>query len=397
MKNRILLITLLLLSFSCISQTKLFYDELGDFSNGYAIVKNGSKVSFIDSLGQNIDIGDFKLKKESGSRYVKMQKNGFYVIQEDYKNEGVKNVAGEVVIEPKDNKIIVKNDLFLKLDSRDSWALKKGEKLETEVINEKGEAVFTLPGNYKFAINPISNNIMAISNLKSPVLYKLVFLDTKEETEYIYNEVVKPDDDGLIRATKFIESEGKNKWGFIDEKGKIVIDFNYTNAPGPFNNGLAVVQSTDKKFGYIDKANNVAIDVEYINAYNFENNRAVVRIYVIKSVDGKINNGYRVIDNTGKILYDLGAFKPYSVPSDYYNHSLIEGGTIMVLTSPNSLNKSILNLDTGEITKTDFTYIGKFNSGLARVRLRDENKKYIYGYINTKGELVMVQAKKSQF
>ncbi|MFB9051466.1 WG repeat-containing protein [Formosa undariae] len=390
MKNRFLLITLLLISFSSIAQTKLYYDELGEFKNGYAIVKNGTKISFIDSLGQNIDIGDTKLKKDTG-----MQKNGLYAISEDYKNEGIKSVTGDIIVQPKNNKILIKNNLFVKLDSRDSWALKNGEKLESEILNKKGEPIFKFQGDSEFTFYPISDNILAVSNQKSPKHYKLVFLDTKDETEYIYNEVVKPDDNGLIRAS--IERDGKIKWGFIDDRGKTVIDFMYTNPPGPFYNGLAVVKSTDNKFGYIDETNNVNINVEYISAYNFEDNKALVKIYTMKYIDGVINNGYRIIDNTGKILYDLADFSPYPNQSDYYNHSFMESKRIMVLQSGKSGNKSILNLDTGEITETKFYTIGKFNSGLARVYFNDGNNKLLSGYINPKGELVMVQAKKSQF
>ncbi|MHA7942987.1 WG repeat-containing protein [Formosa sp. 3Alg 14/1] len=395
MKNRFLLITILFISLSCVAQTKLYYDELGEFQNGYAIVKNGSKISFIDSLGQNIDIGDSKLQRKH-SDYSGMQKNGLYVISEDYKNEGIKSITGDIIVQPKNSKILVKKNFFLKLDSRDSWALNKGEKIESEILNAKGEPIFKFLGDSEYTFYPISNNIIAVSNLETQKRYKLVFLDTKSETEYIFNEVVNPDNDSLIRAS--IESDGKIKWGFIDDRGKTVIDFMYTKPPGPFNNNsLAVVQNTDKKFGYIDKANNIAIDVNYIAAYNFENNKALVRIYSMKYVDGVINKGYRIIDNTGKKLYDLADFSPYPNRSDYYNHSFMESKKIMVLQSERSGNKSILNLDTGEITETKYYSIGKFNSGLARVYFNDGNNKLLSGYINPEGELVMVQAQKSQF
>ena len=42
------------------------------------------------------------------------------------------------------------------------------------------------------------------------------------------------------------------KWGFIDKKGKVVIDFQFDEV-GDFSEGLARVRNKDDKWGYIDK------------------------------------------------------------------------------------------------------------------------------------------------
>jgi hypothetical protein len=78
-----------------------------------------------------------------------------------------------------------------------------------------------------------------------------------------------------------------DKWGFINEKGILVIKPQY-NLVGKFSEGLAYVKK-GKRFGYINKAGYKITRIEYIAAGNFSNGIALVR-------KGK-QNGY--IDKMG--------------------------------------------------------------------------------------------------
>ncbi len=64
-------------------------------------------------------------------------------------------------------------------------------------------------------------------------------------------------------------------WGFIDETGKVVIPFKYNAGYGTghkFSQGLAAVNLNDK-WGYIDKTGNTVIPFEYNEAWDFKNEK----------------------------------------------------------------------------------------------------------------------------
>jgi hypothetical protein len=60
--------------------------------------------------------------------------------------------------------------------------------------------------------------------------------------------------EGLAAVAKKDEF-GATKWGYIDEKGKVVIPFQFSKEPGDFSSGLAYVMpaTVDFDYGYIDK------------------------------------------------------------------------------------------------------------------------------------------------
>lgn len=72
-----------------------------------------------------------------------------------------------------------------------------------------------------------------------------------------------------------IAFKNNNKWGFVNEEGKIVIEPQYDNAKS-FSYGLAAVYSKGK-WGFIDKNNEVVIDYQFKDtdsnaAYYFNSN-----------------------------------------------------------------------------------------------------------------------------
>ncbi len=67
----------------------------------------------------------------------------------------------------------------------------------------------------------------------------------------------------------------KDKFGYADESGKIVIKPNYKVAY-PFENGKAKVQKGDK-WGYIDTAGKPVVKIEYDNIEDFKNGIALVK------------------------------------------------------------------------------------------------------------------------
>lgn len=88
--------------------------------------------------------------------------------------------------------------------------------------------------------------------------------------EPIYQHLSYSDPD-LIRAQTL-----KDKWGFIDKNGNILIDTKYDFAE-EFSEGLAAVKIGDK-WGFINTGGELVIDAKYDGADSFEDNTAAVKI-----------------------------------------------------------------------------------------------------------------------
>lgn len=119
-----------------------------------------------------------------------------------------------------------------------------------------------------------------------------------------------------------------DKYGYIDKKGKLVIKAKYDLA-SEFSEGLARV-GKNGKYGFINEKGDVIVPLMYVAASNFNYGYAVVKLE---------NNQASFIDRKGNTL---------------------NGGTI-------------------------YNDAKSFSEGLAAVR----NEFYLYGFINTKGDLVI--------
>ncbi len=390
MKYQLLLIYLLTLS--AFSQKKIYYDEIYDFNNGYAVVKKGDITTFIDTSGVELKIDDIKLDEyltpyDDFTNIYGMQKNGYYV---SYKKDelGIRNLKGEFIVEPKYSDIKVLNNYFILKDDTDL------QNVFYEVLNSKCESIYKIHERYsnkkKTPIVPLSDNVIAVSKPKSSS-YKLIFIDSKKETDYTYRDFRKQIN-GLIKLKKYTKTDGKYKWGFINENGEEIIDFIYTNPPGDFCNDLAVVKNLDKKYGYINRNNNLVIEPKFIEAYGFINDKALVRIYEKKVESGIINLGYRIIDTKGKILYNLKNLRPNNLTMKYYKKTVIDQNNLIRLKDMRA-NYFVLDLETFELKKTNYKQINRFDTGLSLIKYYSQYKP-VYGYINKKGELKLVNSKR---
>jgi hypothetical protein len=87
-----------------------------------------------------------------------------------------------------------------------------------------------------------------------------------------------------------------SKYGFINDKGEIIIGFDFFHARN-FSEGLAAV-GINGKFGFIDTKGNVVIPPKFDNVRDFHHGLAVV----------KFENKYGYIDKTGELVIDKTGF-----------------------------------------------------------------------------------------
>lgn len=101
--------------------------------------------------------------------------------------------------------------------------------------------------------------------------------------------------DGLAAVQMPEGSDNPKKWGFIDKTGKMVIPAKFSNEPGDFSEGLAVVEKTNGLKVYINK-NGEVVSEQYTNAQPFVNGTAFIEVY-----DG-YSSSYYALDHSFNVV-----------------------------------------------------------------------------------------------
>jgi hypothetical protein len=127
-----------------------------------------------------------------------------------------------------------------------------------------------------------------------------------------------------------IKEIGGNKWGYMNEKGKIILSPIYEHA-GDFQDNVAIVRLMDHS-GVIDSNGYFIVKPKYDTINPFSEGRATVIT----------NQGFKVIDESGK-----------------------------------------------ETTSRTYSFIGDYKEGRALIADRDGSGQYLYGYLNRRGKEVL--------
>lgn len=189
---------------------------------------------------------------------------------------------------------------------------------------------------------------------------------------------------------KSVEHNGK--YGFVNDKGKIVIDTQFDDIKD-FHEGLAAVFLYGK-WGFINKKGKFVVQPQFSKVGNFNEGRA----YVIHETEEEKENYIQVYDYVGYInkhgkfvipIYDGG---PY-----FYNYSsglvAIQNGDATYCSYKDKNGKTILDSDYFEKTgwkNTTDAGCHSFSEGLIEVYkyTDDTYKTRISAYMNKKGEIV---------
>jgi hypothetical protein len=164
---------------------------------------------------------------------------------------------------------------------------------------------------------------------------------------------------------KLLPVKLNEKWGYVDNSGKILINPQFDEA-FLFADGLALVK-TAGKYGYIDKDGNVIINPMYMEAMSFRNGKALVvgentyPTFINKK--GEIIFTVNEADECRHFSEDLAAFK-----SNFKWGFIDESGKIII--------------------NAQFDRVGDFSEGLAMIG-NEGSPKMLFGYINKKGEMTI--------
>ncbi|GMK36965.1 hypothetical protein PCCS19_00180 [Paenibacillus sp. CCS19] len=150
-------------------------------------------------------------------------------------------------------------------------------------MNRDGDVV--IPQIYAQAYD-FSEGVASVYDGEWKVINKKgdVITDALNHSAYLFEE-------GLVGVGENTFTEGNQKYGFMDIRGKMQIPFQFEYA-WRFSDGFAAVNKNGE-YMYIDKQGKVAIPGPFSRAYDFEGGLAAVH-----TTDSK----YLIIDSTGKIV-----------------------------------------------------------------------------------------------
>jgi hypothetical protein len=163
----------------------------------------------------------------------------------------------------------------------------------------------------------------------------------------------------------FAKIKKGGKYGFINQKGEIIIKSQYDDA-NDFSDGLAAVKQGEL-WGAIDKSNTMVIKPQFSESFSFKKGRAAV------SRTGK--TGFDVINKTGaKVLHTENYF--------VFFNGFADG--IEPVTNPTTQKVGLLNLKGIMLADANYDEVRAFSEGMAVVK-----KGGLYGFIDKSGKLVI--------
>lgn len=318
------------------SSLNMEIDEASEFSEGLAVVKKDGKYGYIDKEG-NLVI-DFQYE------YANPFSEGLAVVKKNGKN-GYIDKSGNIVI---DYQYSIAHPFY-------NGIAIVGDGLYYGGINNKKETVVEF--KYFVGTTVASENLIKINtgsrNGVGFIKYDgTVVVEPKYEGAYNFYE-------GLAGAKL------NGKWGFIDEKGNVVVDFKYDYIDSFTEDGLARVE-IDDNVGDINTKGEVVIPLEYKGDNSYSDGLALIR-----------KDGERYfIDTTGKIVLNVNEYESCF-------------GFINGLASVKK-NGKCGKIDTkGKLViECQYDNIGYLSEDLIAVK-----KDGKWGYINSSGDIVIADIK----
>lgn len=270
--------------------------------------------------------------------------------------------------------------VLLQYDSKEVLSMKNGgdgflrlnRRYRTDMIlDRKGNTQFTFDYH---EIDRFSEGLAMVMDYEKG---KCGYVNTKgEEVIPLSFESADSFSEGLAAAS--VESpkqEGETLWGYIDKTGNWVIKPQYGRAYA-FQDGLAMVEDTDRNIGYIDKTGKVVVPLRYSEITDFWNGKAFA-----KEKSGEVF----LIDTTGKKLKSVTTGKYMSgggngIISIEAEEQVAPGRTEYV---------KLYFDENGRISEQDAEWRMRLSEGLAPYQDKKTGK---YGYVGEDGTWVIAPA-----
>lgn len=233
-----------------------------------------------------------------------------------------------------------------------------------EYIDAKGSVLF---GKTYSSCNSFQNGYASYRNPDDPSEWGL--MDQTGKTIF----TIKCKSLGSLSDGMISYEDSNGNWGFLDEKGNVVIPAQYQKVYDVpyFSEGLAAVKK-DGKCGYIDHNGKTVIGFQYSETNPFSDGVAVV-----SSMDGKPGQNTGLIDKDQKIL----------IPMKYRGITDSSEGMVGVIGNGRIGLTAYFTNQGKQITGFDYTNYSSFHDGIAIVQTEKSGPQH--GAINRYGEIII--------
>ena len=243
------------------------YDEISQvYLQDYYLVKENGKQKLINTAGDTLIEKGFDEIKSATSRGVIFTKNGLY---------GEMTTNGEITIEAKYQDLKEAKDGIYIAKQNDKYGIidvDGNEKITFDytgiTYNERANLFLAEDPEYKTSIIDNEYNVKIIGIL-SEINTEESYIKMRIDDEYKYYNFSceeKPNTELLQNNTIFL-SKKDGKYGYVDKKGNVVVDYIYDDATEQNEYGFASVKKNGL-WGSIGKDGKEIIEPKY----NLENN-----------------------------------------------------------------------------------------------------------------------------
>ena len=243
------------------------YDEiLQVYLNDYYLTKDGESIKVIDSKGNVIIENGFDEIKSVTSNGLIFVKDNLY---------GEINTSGEVIIEAKYQDLKEATDGIYIAKQNEKYGIideSQNTKLDFNYTsisyNEKAKLYFAEDENYNTSVIDKEFNVK-VTGILSEINISESYIRMRIGEQYKYynfNCEEKSNIEILKNNTIFL-SQKDGKYGYVDKKGNIVVDYIYDDATEQNEYGYSAVKQNGL-WGSIDKSGKIVIEPKY----NLENN-----------------------------------------------------------------------------------------------------------------------------
>lgn len=267
-----------------------------DYKNGYITVNTENKYGLVSFSGEKILENKYeKIEAIYHDKYFVIQENGkqqvidkegnkkitenfdeikqiansgvIFIKQNQY---GLMDFEGNTIIEPiYQNLKEINTDLFLATKEGKTGVIDKDQNekiafLYQDINYDKKAGIYIADEeNYQSSILD-SNFEIKLKGILSEINTDTGYLKIKQEEDYKYynfkfDEKKVPD---ILTTNKLFLSKQNGKYGFIDNKGNVVVDYSYDDATEFNKYGFAAVKK-DNLWGSINKEGKVVIEPTY--------------------------------------------------------------------------------------------------------------------------------------
>ncbi len=351
------------------------YDEMGFFSEGIAVVKQGDKYGYINTSGKLISKCQWNSAWDFQDGLARVSKGKEYPYKYGFINTSGELIGGGLW------------DETFRFDNG-SIVVKKNGKYR--VLNKKGKVISK---SYSYVMRPPIDGYLAV---KSSDGWGVINSKGKEVIECQYS-LVTICGEGVVSA-----SDLKNF--LLTVNGKVLLEDAYSF--DTFSEGLLIAEyrAKDKKYhiGAINKKGKVVLDFglaswhsESFDAYGFKNGLCFLRripkatnTATTFSQSNVTKTTWGFMNKKGEWVIELKSrkYEPVFELENQLDQPVWLSDNIIKLRTLGSDNPKygMMNTKGKVLLKCEWDYINPFVDGLAYVRKDDKR-----GYVNTKGEMVI--------